>query len=79
MIHDFKVRQTVSEEETNAKQNVLVLDSIDDEIKVDLDENINKNISCNENKVFPKENVTARNGEVRKADRRLQKAKNFEC
>ena len=75
LIRDFKIRQTVSAEETDAKQKVLVVDSIGDEIKIDPDEKISKNISVSKNKVFPEEHVIAGNAEVRKADRSSRKQK----
>ena len=55
----------------------MAVDSVGDEIKIDPDEKVNKNISGSENKVFPKENVTAGNGEVRKADRGSRKQKSL--
>ena len=65
----------MTEEEANNEQKVLVLDRIDDGIKIDPVEKINKNTSGTENEVLPEEIVGASDAEIRIADRNSRKPK----
>ena len=65
----------MAEEDTDAEQNVLVLQRICEEIKIDPAEKINKNISGTENEVFPEEIVGVSDAEIRIADRNSRKQK----
>ena len=69
MIRDIEINQTVSDEETDTQEKVLVFNSIRDVIKVDSVEKIDKYISFNENKVIDDEILAVSNAVVRKADR----------